>query len=165
MTTMTIPKQNRVAGKREFCAMLVAAVCVAGCGSRERASQMTSYSSQGAKSETPALFTIPPEQMSHVQVVTVGPTKLTRTLRLTGTVAYNAFKTTPVISQVGGPVSRILIVPGQHVTEGERMLEVEQPRLFAVARCIFESGGFLPAGGQELCAREGSVRTPRHCRT
>ena len=43
--------------------------------------------------------------MSHVQVVTVEPTTLKHTLRLTGTVAYNAFNTTPVITQVGGPVS------------------------------------------------------------
>ena len=65
--------------------------------------------------------------MSHVQVVTVQPTKLTRTLRLTGAVAYNAFKTTPVITQVGGPVSRILVVPGQHVKAGQPMLEVSSP--------------------------------------
>ena len=65
--------------------------------------------------------------MAHVQVVTVAPTKLTRTLRLTGAVAYNAFKTTPVITQVGGPVSRILVVPGQHVAVGQPMLEVSSP--------------------------------------
>ena len=45
--------------------------------------------------------------MSHVQVVTVEPTTLTRTLRLTGAVAYNSFRTTPVITQVSGPVSRV----------------------------------------------------------
>ncbi len=50
-----------------------------------------------------------------------------RTLRLTGAVAYNAFKTTPVITQVGGPVSRILVVPGQHVAAGQPMLEVSSP--------------------------------------
>jgi cobalt-zinc-cadmium efflux system membrane fusion protein len=88
---------------------------------------MTSFSAQGSPSQTPVLFTIPQDQMSHVQVVTVQPTKLTRTLRLTGAVAYNAFKTTPVISQVGGPVSRILVLPGQHVNEGQSMLEVSSP--------------------------------------
>ena len=65
--------------------------------------------------------------MSHVQVVTIPPAKLTRTLRLTGAVAYNAFKTTPVITQVGGPVSRILVVPGESVRKGESMLEVASP--------------------------------------
>jgi cobalt-zinc-cadmium efflux system membrane fusion protein len=52
---------------------------------------------------------------------------LTRTLRLTGSVEYNAFKTTPVISQVGGPVSRILVLPGEQVKEGQTMLEVSSP--------------------------------------
>ncbi len=100
-------------------------LALAGCGGGS--SQMTSFSSQESKSATPELFTIPQEQMSHVQVVTIQPTTLTRTLRLTGAVAYNAFKTTPVITQVGGPVSRILVVPGEHVREGQSMLEVASP--------------------------------------
>ena len=65
--------------------------------------------------------------MSHVQVLKVQPTTLTRTLRLTGAVAYNGFRTTPVISQVSGPVSRIVVVPGQHVSKGEPMLYVASP--------------------------------------
>jgi len=100
---------------------------LAGCSSDHNAGDMTSYSSQASKSATPQLFTIPPDQVSHVQVVTIQQAKLTRTLRLTGAVAYNAFKTTPVITQVGGPVSRILVVPGDHVREGQPMLEVSSP--------------------------------------
>jgi cobalt-zinc-cadmium efflux system membrane fusion protein len=42
-------------------------------------------------------------------------------------VEYNAFNTTPVITQVGGPVSRILVVPGEHVRSGQPMLEVSSP--------------------------------------
>jgi cobalt-zinc-cadmium efflux system membrane fusion protein len=105
----------------------VFAGALAGCSSDRKASELTSYSSQASKSATPQLFEIPQEQVSHVQVVTIQQTKLTRTLRLTGAVAYNAFKTTPVITQVGGPVSRILVVPGQHVHQGEPMLEVASP--------------------------------------
>jgi cobalt-zinc-cadmium efflux system membrane fusion protein len=93
----------------------------------EQASQMTSFSADASKSATPQLFTIPPDQMSHVQVVNVEPTTLKRTLRLTGAVAYNAFNTTPVITQVGGPVSRILVVPGEHVKMDQPMLEVSSP--------------------------------------
>lgn len=116
--------------RRYACAVAAACIfAVAGCSSRdrERAAQMTSYASRASSSETPRLFTIPEDQMTHVEVVTVQPTTLTRTLRLTGTVAYNAFNTTPVISQVGGPVTRILVVPGQHVRKGEPMLEVGSP--------------------------------------
>jgi membrane fusion protein, heavy metal efflux system len=81
-----------------------------------------------SKNSTDAqLFTIPPEQMSHVQVLKVQPTTLTRTLRLTGAVAYNGFRTTPVITQVSGPVNRVVVVPGQMVHQGEPMLYVASP--------------------------------------
>jgi membrane fusion protein, heavy metal efflux system len=108
-------------------AVAMAAACLAGCSSDERANQMTSFSAKESKSETPELFTIPQNQMSHVQVVTVEPVKLPRVLRLTGAVAYNAFNTTPVITQVGGPVSRILVVPGERVKKGQPLLEVSSP--------------------------------------
>ena len=65
------------------------------------------------------LFAIPSDQMAHVQVLTVQPTTLTRTLRLTGAVAYNSFHTTPVITQVSGPVSRI-VVPQRKCNEESR---------------------------------------------
>ena len=110
-----------------FAVAAMAAACLAGCGSDERANQMTSYSAKESKSATPDLFTIPDNQMSHVQVVTVEPVKLPRVLRLTGAVAYNAFNTTPVITQVGGPVSRILVVPGERVKKGQPLLEVSSP--------------------------------------
>jgi membrane fusion protein, heavy metal efflux system len=112
-----------------FCAVaaVTAAACLAGCSSDERANQVTSYSAKESKSATPELFTIPDNQMSHVQVVTVEPVKLPRVLRLTGAVAYNAFNTTPVITQVGGPVSRILVVPGERVKLGQPLLQVSSP--------------------------------------
>jgi membrane fusion protein, heavy metal efflux system len=81
----------------------------------------------GNNSNTAELFTIPADQMAHVQVLTVQPSSLTRTLRLTGTVAYNSFHTTPVITQVSGPVRRIVVVPGQRVQKGEPMLYVASP--------------------------------------
>ncbi len=81
----------------------------------------------GTTHDTAELFTIPADQMAHVQVLAVQPTNLTRTLRLTGAVAYNSFHTTPVITQVSGPVSRILVVPGQKVQRGEPLLYVASP--------------------------------------
>ena len=65
--------------------------------------------------------------MAHVQVLTVEPSTVTRTLRLTGVVAYDSFHTTPVITQVSGPVSRIAVVPGQRVERGQPMLYVASP--------------------------------------
>jgi len=73
------------------------------------------------------LFTVPAEQMSHVQVVTVQPTTLRRILRLSGAVAFNAFRTTPVITQVSGPVTRIVAQPGEVVGKGQPMLYLASP--------------------------------------
>jgi cobalt-zinc-cadmium efflux system membrane fusion protein len=42
-------------------------------------------------------------------------------------VAFNGFLTTPVITQAGGPVSRIVVSPGQHVTKGQPMLYISSP--------------------------------------
>jgi cobalt-zinc-cadmium efflux system membrane fusion protein len=113
----------------EAAACIALGLAIAGCSSSQTrsANEMTSFSARQAKTFTPQLFTVPENQMSHVQVVTVESTTLTRELRLTGAVSYNAFKTTPVITQVGGPVARILVVPGQHVTAGQPMLEVSSP--------------------------------------
>jgi cobalt-zinc-cadmium efflux system membrane fusion protein len=121
MTTSCITLQSAVA----LAFTLTLTACSS--GDRKGAGEMTSYSANGSTSATAQLFTIPKDQLSHVQVVTVEPTRLTRTLRLTGTVAYNAFNTTPVITQVGGPVSRILVVPGQQVKVGQPMLDVSSP--------------------------------------
>ena len=106
---------------------VVVLLMLAGCHSRDNASGMTSFSSRAGSSATPRLFTIPADQMSHVELVTVNPATMTHTLRLTGSVAYNAFKTTPVLSQVGGPVSKILVVPGDHVKKDQPMLDVSSP--------------------------------------
>src|ERR1700722_3414766 len=126
MTTTPITRRRR---RLQSATALVFACLLTACSSknRENANKMTSFSATAATSATPQLFTIPEDQMSHVQVVTVQPIRLTRTLRLTGAVAYNAFKTTPVITQVGGPVSRILVVPGQKVKLGQPMLDVSSP--------------------------------------
>ena len=105
-----------------WASILAALLLLAGCDSS------TSNSTTYAKNPNdPELFSIPQDQMSHVQIIDVQPTTLTRSLRLTGAVAYNAFRTTPVITQVSGPVSRVISVPGQHVKQGEPMLYVASP--------------------------------------
>ena len=66
-------------------ALSVIVLALAGCESSKSDAAGNNY---GAKDPNhPELFTLRPEQMSHVQVVTVQTTTLTRTLRLTGAVA------------------------------------------------------------------------------
>jgi len=107
-------------------------------------------------SGTAELFSIPADQMSHIQIVTIQSTSLTRTLRLTGAVAYDAFHTTPVITQVSGPVSRIAVVPGQNVQRGQPMLYVASPDYsqlrtnYLKAKSAYELAQRIAARSQEL---------------
>jgi cobalt-zinc-cadmium efflux system membrane fusion protein len=109
-------------------AAMAFALALAGCGGTgEQAGKMTSFSTTESPESKAELFTLPADQMSHIQIFTLAQAPLVRTLRLSGVVAYNAFLTTPVISQVGGPVSRILVTPGQQVTAGQPLLYVTSP--------------------------------------
>jgi len=120
---------NVRSGRCRWLAALAAASAImlvlAGCGGS--GPKVSADSNSAKSSDNAELFTIPQEQMAHVQVVTVQPATLPRTLRLTGSVAYNSFRTTPVITQVSGPVSRVVVVPGQKVGKGEPMLYVASP--------------------------------------
>jgi cobalt-zinc-cadmium efflux system membrane fusion protein len=99
-----------------------------GCsGGGEQASKMTSFSTEENPKSKAELFSLPSDQMSHIQVVTVEQGPLARTLRLTGAVEYDDFKTTPVITQVGGPVSRVMVVQGEHVHAGQTLLYIASP--------------------------------------
>ena len=53
--------------------------------------------------------------------------------------------TTPVITQVSGQVSRVVVVPGQRVTPGRTDALCGQPGLFATANQLFEGEGRLRA--------------------
>jgi membrane fusion protein, heavy metal efflux system len=103
------------------CATFSLALLLAGCGENN---QPTETSATHADS---GLFTIPADQLQHLQIITVKPTSMDRVQNMTGTVAYNAFHTTPVISQVSGPVVELLALPGQQVKRGQPMLYASSP--------------------------------------
>ena len=111
-----------------FYAALGAVFALAGCGGAgENANKMTSFSTAESAASKAELFSLPADQMSHIQIYTVVQAPLERTLRLSGAVAYNGYLTTPVITQVGGPVSRIVVTPGEHVRSGQPLLYVASP--------------------------------------
>jgi cobalt-zinc-cadmium efflux system membrane fusion protein len=61
----------------------------------------------------------------HTELVTPGP--FTPTVSTTGTVAFNGDRSTPVISQISGPVSRLLVSTGAHVEPGTPLAMVSSP--------------------------------------
>jgi len=121
-------------------AVFVAAAFVAfsGCksGPVESESKMTSFTSTETKADTAELFTVPKEQMAHIQMVAAEKAPLARILRLSGAVAYDSFQTTPVFAAIGGPVHEIMVSPGQVVQAGQPLLTVTSPD-YSAARSAY----------------------------
>ena len=118
-------------------AVIAAVLTLSGCSrTSQRESQMTSYTAAETKADTANLFTLPNDQIAHLQIAPVAKGSLPRVLRLTGAVAYNAFTTTPVFSAVGGPVRDILVTPGDSVRAGQTLLDVNSPD-YSAARSAY----------------------------
>ena len=100
---------------------------LAGCRSSSQAANTAATGSAGAAAPKASYLTLPPSQMGHVQVVAAKTANWPHLLRLTGTVDYNQFTTSPVLSQVNGPVRRILVAPGEQVRAGQPLVEVSSP--------------------------------------
>ena len=135
MKSLTVPY---VSSLQHLAITFLLAASLSGCSSGpvESESKMTSFTATEAKADTAELFTVPKEQLAHLQIVPVEKGPLPRTLRLTGSVAYNAFETTPVFAAIGGPVREILVAPGQFVNAGQTLLTVTSPD-YSVARSAY----------------------------
>lgn len=122
---MNILRRSHICFFAAALTVVFTAACSSGPGESE--SKMTSYGSGASKADTADLFHVPPDQMAHLQVVPVEKGNIQRILRLSGSVAFNAFQTTPVFAAVGGPVHEILVTPGQVVHQGQPLLTVNSP--------------------------------------
>lgn len=110
--------------------MLLPMIVLAGCSkapaTADAASATPSASTPGGEPQ-PSYFRVPENQLERLQIVKVEQSSIPHVIQLPGAVAYNDFETTPVITQVGGPVARILVFPGQEVRQGQPMMEVTSP--------------------------------------
>lgn len=73
------------------------------------------------------LFTIPPEQLAHLKIAPVEKVTWSVVVRTTGTVDWNTDRTTPAITQVNGPILRILANTGDVVKADQPLLYVSSP--------------------------------------
>jgi cobalt-zinc-cadmium efflux system membrane fusion protein len=76
-----------------------------------------------------SLFTVSKEQLKHLQIVSVKQESWQLSIETTGTVDLNNDRTAQAITQVGGPISRILVDVGSIVKEGDPLLYVSSPDL------------------------------------
>jgi len=130
--------QTRVTLSTMIALGLPLAAALTGCGSApgEPESKMTSFTSSESKADTAELFTVPKEQMAHLQIVAAGKGPLPRTLRLPVRSPTMPLKPRPCSRQLAAPVHEILVAPGQFVQAGQPLLNVTSPD-YSAARSAY----------------------------
>jgi cobalt-zinc-cadmium efflux system membrane fusion protein len=102
----------------------VVALPLAACGGSAPAE---SAASKAAATPSAGYFVVPPEQLPHIQVVPVLKASWPTTIHTTGTVDWDNDHTTQAITQVSGPITRIVADAGADVKAGDPLLYVASP--------------------------------------
>jgi cobalt-zinc-cadmium efflux system membrane fusion protein len=84
-------------------------------------------SNEPASSVTASNVTLTAEQKQKIQFYTVAPSKFHKTTETTGTVDFDNDQATSVLAPFGGPVSKLLVNPGDKVKAGDALAEVDSP--------------------------------------
>jgi cobalt-zinc-cadmium efflux system membrane fusion protein len=80
-----------------------------------------------AAATTPSNVTLTAAQLQHVQLFTVAATSFHKTVEAAGVVDFDNDQATSVLSPISGPVSRLLVQPGQKVGQGQTLAMVDSP--------------------------------------
>jgi cobalt-zinc-cadmium efflux system membrane fusion protein len=108
------------------------ALVMAGCSGRQApgaAAAPPPASTPAPSAPAAAYFTVPEQQLPHLQVVPVTTATWTTILHTTGTVDWDNEHTTQAITQVSGPITRILVDTGTRVKKGDVLLYVSSPEI------------------------------------
>ncbi len=82
-------------------------------------------------------FFLTEEQRQRIHTVTIAPSTYRPTIVTTGTAAFDGDRSTPVLTQISGPVAQILVTTGTHVQPGTPLARVTSPD-FAQAMAAFQ---------------------------
>ncbi len=99
---------------------VAAAVSLTGCSPKTDTTPETS-------SVTASNVTVTVAQRQHIQLYTVAPSQFRKTIEATGTVDFDNDQATSVLAPFGGPVSRLLVSPGDQVKAGDPLAVVDSP--------------------------------------
>ncbi len=101
----------------------IATLLICSCGLYKK----TAPAAAAAQADEAALFEVPSKQLPHLKIVEVRKTSWASVVDTTGTVDWDADHTTQAITQVNGPISKLLVDLGSKVTINQPLLYVSSP--------------------------------------
>ena len=96
-------------------------------GSKAAAAAPADTGSSSGAASGPAYFTVPQEQLWHLQIQPARVRPFETEIKTTGTVDWDNDHTSQAITQVSGPITRIVVDTGAVVKEGQPLLYVASP--------------------------------------
>jgi cobalt-zinc-cadmium efflux system membrane fusion protein len=96
----------------------------AGCGGP---AQVEGKTKEEPKPGEAGFFTVPPDQLAHLAIAPARTVTWSTAVHTTGTVDWDADHTTQAITQVNGPIARIMVDLGSRVSAGQPLLYVSSP--------------------------------------
>jgi cobalt-zinc-cadmium efflux system membrane fusion protein len=105
--------------------ILFMALSTCSCGVFKKASAAPAEVSEPV--DEAALFQVPQNQLEHLKIVEVKKASWSTTVHTTGTVDWDADHTTQAITQVDGPISKLLVDTGATVAVDQPLLYVSSP--------------------------------------
>ena len=112
---------------RTRAALLAILAALTGCGRGAPEPTPAAKAAAAAPAAGAAYLTVPEEQLSHIQVAPAHVAPFATVVKTTGTVDWDNDHTSQAITQVSGPITRILYDTGVHVTAGQPLLYVSSP--------------------------------------
>jgi len=110
-------------GRPRGIAFAVLLAAVAGCAADRPSPPAADTATSGA----PRNVTLTAEQRQRIKLITVQPVGFRPIVEATGNVAFDADKSTQVLSTVSGPATRVVVNPGAVVTRGQPLAYVSSP--------------------------------------
>lgn len=107
--------------------LAAAAFTQTACDRLQKPKSASAAEQAATAAEQPNLLTVSQDQLAHLAVAPVRKTAWSITVRTTGTVDWDEDHTTQAITQVNGPISRILVDTGAKVAAGDPLLYVSSP--------------------------------------
>jgi membrane fusion protein, heavy metal efflux system len=122
------PLSTRSAIRRAMSgALLIGSVAACGSGKPAAESASSAGAAAPAGNAHASAFMLTEDQRARIHTDVVAPMSFQPTIATTGTVAFNGDRSTPVLSQISGPVARILVNTGAHVEVGTPLALISSP--------------------------------------
>ncbi len=113
------PSQRKLAQMKVASVAIATLVMLIGCSPKSDSGDQASV--------TASNVTLASAQRQHIHLYTIAPSQIHKTIETSGAVDFDNDQATSVLAPFSGPVSRLLVSPGDHVRKGQPLAVVDSP--------------------------------------